>query len=254
MKVSFTQEKLLKYFLEKGNNGLCSLGFSELGFYESVNLFLDDINYLKSEEFIKSYKTADAGEYVLVMINVSRIKDFFDSLDYLKMKVLQIIKDALDKNEKIDFFELSNMNICDNKKLKAIIINFKENRLIDYIDFKSYDGFNCAINDITLNGIKALEEGEFNEFPNFSVINSFNNTINISIDNATVTINNSNELSDIEKKEALNVIGEIKNILEERFSKKSKWDKLKKILVWTTDKTVDVGIAIIPLIAQALIK
>lgn len=69
------------------------------------------------------------------MINVSRIKNFFDSLDYLKMKVLQSIKDALDKNEKIDFFELSNMNICDNKKLKAIIINFKENRLIDYIDF-----------------------------------------------------------------------------------------------------------------------
>ena len=57
-------------------------------------------------------------------------------------------------------------------------------------------------------------------------------------------------LSEKEEKDTLKKIDEIKAIVELKETKKTKWQKLKPILGWLADKSVDVGIAILPLLLK----
>ena len=57
-------------------------------------------------------------------------------------------------------------------------------------------------------------------------------------------------LSDAETEETLAKIDEIKAIVELKEPKKSKWQKIKPILAWLADKSVDVGIALLSLILK----
>lgn len=75
-------------------------------------------------------------------------------------------------------------------------------------------------------------------------------TVNLSFENVKRQVENMTGLSEAETKETLNKVDEIKAIVELQEPKKSKWQKIKPILIWLADKSVDVGIALMPLILK----
>ena len=87
---------------------------------------------------------------------------------------------------------------------------------------------------------------------NVNVSVSNNNEINISISFEEVKkqIEDMTSLTDEQTKEALDKVSEIESVVKEGGSKKSKWEKLKPILVWLADKSFDVGMALLPLLLQ----
>jgi len=72
----------------------------------------------------------------------------------------------------------------------------------------------------------------------------------ISYEAAKRKIEKMTALSDADTEEALEKIDEIRAILELKTSSKSKWQKVNPILAWIADKSVDVGIALLPLILE----
>lgn len=90
--------------------------------------------------------------------------------------------------------------------------------------------------------------------PNFQVTNTLtaNQTQHISITFEEVKrhIKDMTGLSDEETENTLAKIDEIKAIVEQEGSKKTKWQKIKPILIWLADKSVDVGCALLPLILK----
>lgn len=78
--------------------------------------------------------------------------------------------------------------------------------------------------------------------------NTITNTVNF---NAVVqNIKDNESLTEEQTEEALQKIEELKTIYESKDSKKTKWAKVKPIMVWLADKSVDVGIAFLPLITS----
>ena len=74
--------------------------------------------------------------------------------------------------------------------------------------------------------------------------------ISISFEDVKQQIEEMTGLSESETNEALSKIDEIKGILESKGNKKTKWQKIKPLLLWLADKSVDVGCAILPLILK----
>lgn len=74
--------------------------------------------------------------------------------------------------------------------------------------------------------------------------------INISFEDVKQQVEDMTGLSDVETAETIGKIDEIKAIVESKESKKSKWQKIKPILIWLVDKSVDVAIALMPLILK----
>lgn len=75
-------------------------------------------------------------------------------------------------------------------------------------------------------------------------------TISISFEQVKKQIEDMTALSESETEETLAKIDEIKSIVETEENKKTKWQKLKPILIWIADKSVDVGIALLPLLLK----
>ena len=75
-------------------------------------------------------------------------------------------------------------------------------------------------------------------------------TVTISFEAVKKQIAEMTGLSDAETEETLAKIDEIKAIVELKEPKKSKWQKIKPILAWLADKSVDVGIALLSLILK----
>lgn len=74
--------------------------------------------------------------------------------------------------------------------------------------------------------------------------------INIAFTNTIEQIKEMSGLSDKETEETIAKIEEIKAIIDQGGSKKTKWQKIKPILIWLADKSVDVGCALLPLILK----
>ena len=86
------------------------------------------------------------------------------------------------------------------------------------------------------------------------------NTVNVNVDNK-IEVNISFEsvrshleadtsLSDEQTIEAKQKIDEIEAVVKSNDSKKNKWKKLKPVLLWLADKSVDVGTALLPLLLK----
>lgn len=90
--------------------------------------------------------------------------------------------------------------------------------------------------------------------PHFSVNNTLtaNQTQNITISFEEVKqqVKEMTGLSDEETENVLAKIDEIKAIVDQKESKKTKWKKIKPVLIWLADKSVDVGCALLPLILK----
>ena len=57
-------------------------------------------------------------------------------------------------------------------------------------------------------------------------------------------------LTNEETKEILAKISEIEEVVKSNDKKKTKWEKVKPVLVWLADKSCDVGIALLPLLLK----
>ena len=78
--------------------------------------------------------------------------------------------------------------------------------------------------------------------------NTITNTVNF---NAVVqNIKDNESLTEEQTKEVLQKLEELKTIYESKDSKKTKWSRVKPIMIWLADKSVDVGIAFLPLITS----
>lgn len=78
--------------------------------------------------------------------------------------------------------------------------------------------------------------------------NSNINTVNFNI--VEETINNNESLTEEQTKEALEKLDELKTIYQLKDNRKTKWAKVKPILIWLCDKSVDIAIAFLPLITS----
>ena len=84
--------------------------------------------------------------------------------------------------------------------------------------------------------------------------NTNSNNINIKIDFQSLIkqIDEMESLTENETKEAISKIKEIETIYNSKESKKKKWEKIKGILIWLADKSVDLAIAYLPIITYSL--
>lgn len=108
------------------------------------------------------------------------------------------------------------------------------------LDLRVYEIFNGK----SSNGVKIYNS---NKNSNTNA-NTITNTVNF---NAVVqNIKDNESLTEEQTKEALQKIEELKTIYDSKDSKKTKWSKVKPIIIWLADKSVDVGIAFLPLITS----
>lgn len=85
---------------------------------------------------------------------------------------------------------------------------------------------------------------------NNKVENDVEISISITFDQARQQVKNMTSLTDKQTQEILDKITEIENTVNESGTKKSKWEKIKPILVWLTDKSFDVGMTLLPLLLK----
>ena len=82
--------------------------------------------------------------------------------------------------------------------------------------------------------------------------NSINNYLtNIDFNSIEQKIKECESLTDSETKEILVKLKEMQKIYESDDSRKNKWEKAKKILIWLADKSVEVGIAFLSIIMSS---
>lgn len=67
---------------------------------------------------------------------------------------------------------------------------------------------------------------------------------------ARTQIDNNTLLTEEQIQEAKGKIDEIEKIIKSGESKKNKWEKVKPILIWLADKSVDIGTALLPLLLK----
>lgn len=127
---------------------------------------------------------------------------------------------------------------------------------------QDYFGFDSMINNVNaikykLISFKSAGYKNISNYNNESNINIENiltatqsQIVNISFEEVKKHIENMTGLSEEETLETLSKVDEIKAVVESQESKKSKWQKIKPILVWLADKSVDVGISILPLLLK----
>lgn len=57
-------------------------------------------------------------------------------------------------------------------------------------------------------------------------------------------------LTNEETEEVLAKISEIEEVVKSNDKKKTKWEKIKPVLVWLADKSLDIGTALLPLLLK----
>ena len=79
-----------------------------------------------------------------------------------------------------------------------------------------------------------------------------NNNINISItfEEVREKIEDMTSLTNEETEEVLAKISEIEEVVKSDDKKKTKWEKIKPVLVWLADKSLDIGTALLPLLLK----
>lgn len=108
------------------------------------------------------------------------------------------------------------------------------------LDLRAYEIFNGT----SSSGVKIYNNNKNSN----SNINIITNTVNF---NAVLqNIKDNESLTEEQTKEALQKLEELKTIHKSKDSKKTKWAKVKPIMIWLADKSVDVGIAFLPLITS----
>ena len=75
-------------------------------------------------------------------------------------------------------------------------------------------------------------------------------TVHITFEQVREKVEDMTSLTDEQTKEVLQKVDEIEALVNGDGSKKSKWEKIKPILVWLADKSFDVAMTIMPLLLK----
>lgn len=134
-----------------------------------------------------------------------------------------------------------NYELLGNDAMKSNLINMKS-KLKGYLH-------DIKLKPLTINqqpkGIQVYNKQE----------NNINNYIfNINFNSIEQEIKECESLTEEETKEALIKLKELQKIYESNETRKTKWEKAKKFLIWLSDKSVDVAIAYFPIIMATLNK
>lgn len=87
---------------------------------------------------------------------------------------------------------------------------------------------------------------------NTNVTVNIDNNVNVQVTFETVRsqIKDNNSLTVEQTKDALDKVHEIEQIVHSKDDKKTKWGQVRPILTWLADKSIDVGVALMPLILK----
>lgn len=77
-----------------------------------------------------------------------------------------------------------------------------------------------------------------------------NVSLNITFEQARSEVKEMSSLTDEQTQEVLKRIDEIERVLNTDTSKKTKWEKIKPVLIWLADKSYDLGKTILPLLLK----
>ena len=88
------------------------------------------------------------------------------------------------------------------------------------------------------------------ELPTTQVNVTTNIGINITFEEVRSQVKEMSSLTDEQTQEVLEKINTIEEIVKSKDSKKTKWEKIKSILIWLADKSCDIGVALLPLILK----
>ena len=110
------------------------------------------------------------------------------------------------------------------------------------------------LQDIDLKPIETNNHSSNINFYNSNENNMVNNNTVINFVDIENELKENESLTDEETKDALAKLKELQKIYESKDSRKTKWEKAKKILIWLADKSVDVAIAYFPIIVSILKK
>lgn len=89
-----------------------------------------------------------------------------------------------------------------------------------------------------------------NNSVNVNVSNSNEINIYVSFEDVRRQIEDMTSLTDKQTKDLLEKVSEIESVVKGDGNKKSKWERIKPILTWLTDKSFDVAMMILPLLLQ----
>ena len=140
-------------------------------------------------------------------------------------------------------------------KYGNIIDGFENNlKSLFYDDSGSYVQQNIEIMRQKLVLFKAMEYqnvyAESDSGITFNNTNQMTTTVNITFSEAKKQIENMTCLRDEEIEEIHSRIDELEAIINSSDRKTKKWDKAKEIIKWVTDKGIDVGLTLIPLVLK----
>lgn len=175
------------------------------------------------------------------------------------------IEEVLQSNSSIQ--DLTNIHMYIDGKYQSKISNWGLSQYSwnDKFGF-TYELLSEASLKHNLNNMKNKIEGYLQDYrllpitslssPEIKFINNNtnNNEIKVEIDftNLINKINDMESLTEIETNEAIEKVKEIEKIYKSKDSKKKKWEKIKNILIWLADKSVDLAIAYLPIITNSL--
>lgn len=261
MTMNKLEERILRFLIEKDNPG------------QSFAIYFDDV---PREYIVQAIKALGEKGYVIGMGTSAILKqeghyyfdtqerdkygDYYDAICLIEEKIStaqQLLK-STDTN-KMSRFIYSTFMIYSDKIASGIQDGFMttfalalSDELDDYKRDLQFliDILQKLLADQKIEANKAQTEMRKIEIsPTFNNTNNVSNAISLSV--AIENIENCHELS-IDEKEQLNkILLEIETLKKKR-DKKSLWEKVKAAIGWIIEKGVDVGIAALPYIIQAI--
>lgn len=84
------------------------------------------------------------------------------------------------------------------------------------------------------------------------VINNANTMVSINFENIRQEIINNEMLNSVQTNDCLKKIDEVEKIFKSSDDRKNKWEKLRRIIIWLADKSVDVAVSLLPIIYKVL--
>ena len=185
--------------------------------------------------------------------DINSIKEVLKKEDFDEMKKTHKYMDSKYQS-KIDTWGLSQFGWSDNLGFEYDLIDkssISENlenmigKLEGYkqdLDLRIYEIFN---------GKNSSDVKIYNSNKNANA--NTNTNTNVTVVNFSIVEENlkkNESLTEDQTIEALKKLEELKSIYQSKDNKKTKWSKVKSIIIWLADKSVDIGIAFLPLITS----
>lgn len=97
--------------------------------------------------------------------------------------------------------------------------------------------------------VNAIQSAPSNQ-PITQISVTTNVSVNITFEQARSEIKEMSSLTNEQTQEVLERIDEIERVINTDTSKKTKWEKIKPVLIWLADKSYDLGKTILPLLLK----